>query len=214
MHRRCYPAGAATVGEMADDDRQQVARLRHLFETITDVVSYRYRVEPTPGYEYISANCVAMIGYSAEEFYEDPDLWQKLVHPDDVDALQLMFIPGSGPITVRWRTRWGDERWALQSASVIQDTGGSVVAFEGLVYDITRRVRLEEERRQRGFELHNEVVQGLAVARLAFDVDDRSRLDHSLTETLEAARRLVEELLGPGTIDAGDLRQSQPDAPA
>ena len=69
----------------------------------------------------------------------------------------------------------------------------------------------ERLRHRIGLELHDEVVQGLAVARLAFDVDDRDRLDHALTQTLEAARRLVEELLGPGAIDAGDLRQGLTD---
>lgn len=189
------------------DDRAEAERLRHLFETIGDVVSYRYRVLPTPGYEYISANCERLVGYTADEFYENPDLWQRLVHTDDQDALQLMFVPGAPPITVRWITKTGDLRWAVQSASTTLDREGNVVAFEGVVYDITHRVRLAEERRQRGLELHDEVVQGLAVARLAFDVEDRERLDHALTQTLNAARRLVEELLGPGVIDAGDLRQ-------
>ncbi|MBV8985803.1 MAG: PAS domain-containing protein, partial [Acidimicrobiia bacterium] len=195
-----------TVDDLGDD-RAAAERLRQLFETIGDVVSYRYRVMPTPGYEYISANCESLVGYSAEEFYDDPELWLKLVHPDDQEALQLMFVPGASPITVRWRTRDGDLRWALQSASTRVDAHGNVVAFEGLVYDITERVRLVEERRQRGLELHDQVVQGLAVARLAFDVDDRERLDQALTQSLNAARRLVEELLGPGVIDAGDLRQ-------
>jgi PAS domain S-box-containing protein len=189
------------------DDRAEAERLRHLFESIGDVVSYRYRVMPTPGYEYISANCERLAGYSAQEFYDDPDLWQKLVHPDDQDAIQLMFVPGATPITVRWISRDGSVLWALQSASTTLDANGNVVAFEGVVYDITDRVRMSEERRQRGLELHDEVVQGLAVARLAFDVDDRERLDHALTQSLNAARRLVEELLGPGVIDAGDLRQ-------
>jgi PAS domain S-box-containing protein len=193
------------------DDRTEVERLRHLFETIGDVVSYRYRVLPTPGYEYISANCEGLVGYTAEEFYDNPDLWQRLVHPDDQDALQLMFVPGASPITVRWLTRDGDVRWAVQNASTTVDRDGNVVAFEGVVYDVTDRVRLAEERRHRGLELHDQVVQGLAVARLAFDVDDRDRLDHALTQTLEAARRLVEELLGPGVIDAGDLRQELTD---
>ncbi|MBV8385261.1 MAG: PAS domain-containing protein [Acidimicrobiia bacterium] len=195
-----------TVDDLGDN-RAAAERLRQLFETIGDVVSYRYRVMPTPGYEYISANCESLVGYSAEEFYDDPELWLKLVHPDDQEALQLMFVPGASPITVRWRTRDGDLRWALQSASTRVDAHGNVVAFEGLVYDITERVRLVEERRQRGLELHDQVVQGLAVARLAFDVDDRERLDQALTQSLNAARRLVEELLGPGVIDAGDLRQ-------
>lgn len=199
-----------TVDDLGDD-RVAAERLRQLFETIGDVVSYRYRVMPTPGYEYISANCESLVGYSAEEFYDDPELWLKLVHPDDREALQLMFVPGASPITVRWRTRDGDLRWALQSASTSVDAHGNVVAFEGLVYDITERVRLVEERRQRGLELHDQVVQGLAVARLAFDVDDRERLDQALTQSLNAARRLVEELLGPGVIDAGDLRQELAD---
>ncbi|MBV9412516.1 MAG: PAS domain-containing protein, partial [Acidimicrobiia bacterium] len=184
-----------TIDDLADD-RAGAERLRHLFESIGDVVSYRYRVLPTPGYEYISANCERLVGYSAQEFYDDPDLWLKLVHPDDQDAIQLMFVPGASPITVRWLTRRGGVRWALQSASTTLDGSGNVVAFEGVVYDITERVRMSEERRQRGLELHDEVVQGLAVARLAFDVDDRERLDHALTQSLNAARRLVEELLG------------------
>ena len=193
------------------DDRAEAERLRQLLETIGDVVSYRYRVIPTPGYEYISANCEALVGYTAAEFYEDPDLWLKLVHPDDHDAVQLMFVPGATPITVRWITKDGQVLWSLQSASTTLDGNGNVVAFEGIVYDITDRVRSAEEKRRRGLELHDEVVQGLAVARMAFDVDDRERLDHALTQSLNAARRLVEELLGPGVIDAGDLRQELSD---
>jgi len=195
------------VENHGDDDRAEAERLRHLFETIGDVVSYRYRVLPTPGYEYISANCERLVGYTADEFYDDPDLWQSLVHTDDQAALQLMFVPGAPPITVRWITKTGDVRWAIQSASTTLDSDDNVIAFEGVVYDITDRVRLAEERRQRGLELHDQVVQGLAVARMAFDVDDRERLDQALTTSLNAARRLVEELLGPGVIDAGDLRQ-------
>lgn len=205
----------STVGSVSvddrDDDRAEAQRLRHLFESIGDVVSYRYRVIPTPGYEYISANCERLVGYPAQEFYDDPDLWQKLVHPDDQDAIQLMFIPGAAPITIRWISRDGTVLWALQSASATLDANGNVVAFEGVVYDITDRVRIAEERRQRGLELHDQVVQGLAVARMAFDVDDRERLDQALTTSLDAARRLVEELLGPGVIDAGDLRQELTD---
>jgi signal transduction histidine kinase len=90
------------------------------------------------------------------------------------------------------------------------DEQAQVERFRNLVETVAR---LEDERRRLGFELHDEVVQGLAVARLAFDVDDRERLDHSLTQTLAAARRLVEELLGPDAIDAGDLRQHLPEAP-
>src|SRR5438067_8633513 len=173
------------------EPRDHADRLGELLESIGGVVSFRYRFEPTPGYEYISASCGPLIGYSPDDFYADPDLWQKLVHPDDRERLQAMFMPNASPVTVRWRTREGDWRWAVQSASLVHDGDGRLIAFEGLVFDVTERVRLEEERRRRALELHDEVVQGLAVARMAFDVEDRERLDSSLTSTLESARRLA-----------------------
>ena len=39
-----------------------------------------------PGFEYVSPAATAITGYDPEEFYADPDLGYKLVHPEDHES--------------------------------------------------------------------------------------------------------------------------------
>ena len=190
------------------EDEQLVGRLRHLIEGVGDVISYRYRVLPTPGYEYISSNILRLSGYDVEEFYADPFLWEKIVHPDDRDTLQRILEPDWGPVTVRWRSRDGRLRWAVQNVSLISGADGKLMAFEGMVYDVTERVEAERDRLDRALRLHDDVVQALAVARMAFDLEETDRLDRALGEALEAARHLVAEVLGEQVLEPGILRRA------
>ena len=52
------------------------------------------------------------------------------------------------------------------------------------------------ERRRQALEIHDNVVQGLALAKLSFELGDDATGRAALEETLEAARRLVSDLLG------------------
>ena len=47
----------------------------------------------------ISEQTTTILGYSPEEWYADPDLWTKLVHPEDADRLETLMRlvePGAG----------------------------------------------------------------------------------------------------------------------
>ena len=55
---------------------------RLLSENIQDLI-YRYRLIPSPCFEYISPSIESIIGYTQEECYSDPKIIQKIVHPDD-----------------------------------------------------------------------------------------------------------------------------------
>jgi signal transduction histidine kinase len=82
------------------------------------------------------------------------------------------------------------------------------VAFEGIVYDVTDRVEAERDRLDRALRLHDDVVQALAVARMAFDLEENDQLDRALGEALEAARHLVAEVLGEQVLEPGALRRA------
>src|SRR5215212_7816731 len=62
--------------------RRSEERFRLLAENAQDFI-YRYQLKPTPGFEYVSPSATAIIGYTPEEHYADPELRFKLVHPDD-----------------------------------------------------------------------------------------------------------------------------------
>lgn len=205
---RGWEARRRTVVFLSDTTEPTSDAIRAVVEQLGDVVSYRYRVLPQPGYEYISGNVTDLIGHGPDEFYADPMIWERLVHPDDRDALQQMFEPGSPAITVRWQCADGGMRWVRQTARPALDDAGQMIAFEGVVLDVTPIVEAHDDRRRHALQLHDDVVQGLAVARLAFDVRDEERLDTALRNTLDAAQRLVRELFGEDLPGPGELRRS------
>jgi signal transduction histidine kinase len=81
---------------------------------------------------------------------------------------------------------------------------------------LVRRSALFEdglERERQALEIHDNVVQGLASAKLAFELDERDRGLAALEQTLTSARRIITDLLGtPGDFltDGGGLRRDRP----
>ena len=72
----------------------------------------------------------------------------------------------------------------------------------------------QREREQEALDIHDNIVQGLAEAQLAFDVGRPEQAREAVDRTLAAARRIMTELLGePGErneLSPGDLRRSTP----
>jgi signal transduction histidine kinase len=70
------------------------------------------------------------------------------------------------------------------------------------------------ERERQALEIHDNVVQGLAEAQMAFDVGRPQQAREAVDRTLVAARRLITERLGePGSgieLRPGALRRSRP----
>lgn len=122
------------------------ARFRHLAENARDII-YRYRLKPTPAFEYISPSITRIMGYKPEEYYADPEIGQKLVHPEDMAKLMATVtatIPATEPTTIRWVRKDGQIIWTEQENVFIRDAKGQAVAIEGVARDITRRKQAEE----------------------------------------------------------------------
>ncbi len=70
------------------------------------------------------------------------------------------------------------------------------------------------ERQRQALEINDNVVQGLAEAKLALQLDQREQSEEALTATLAAARRIITDLLGEEgdetRLGAGDLRRTTP----
>jgi len=129
--------------------RESEERFRRLAENAPDLI-YRYRFTPAPAFEYVSPAVKAMIGYAPEEFYGDPGLAFKLVHPDDLIHLEV--LKNSPPtsmtdLTLRWLHKDGTLIWTEQRLMPIVDAAGQVLAIEGIVRNVTRRKLIEDSLR-------------------------------------------------------------------
>jgi|Deesub1362A_J573_1020465.scaffolds.fasta_scaffold00069_96 diguanylate cyclase (GGDEF)-like protein/PAS domain S-box-containing protein len=168
--------------------RKSEERFRLLAENARGIV-YRLQLVPERRFEYVSPATTAIIGYTPEEYYQDPHLDYKLVHADDRHLLADLVsgkIDGTEPLVLRWVRRDGRVIWVEQHNVPIYDAGGNLVAIEGVAWDITERKKMEE--RLEYFSLHDPLT-GL-YNRAYFE---------------EEMRRLDIKRYGPVSLIVGDL---------
>lgn len=147
-------------------------RYRRITEAITD---YIYTVRIADGYPaetFHGPTCVAVTGYTSEEFRSDPYLWIRMVPAEDqeiVRAQALGVLSGKDPEAIEHRimTKGGRIRWVSNSIVPNYDVDGKLVAYDGLIRDITNRKIAEEtlrESEERYRQLVETMNEGLAMA--------------------------------------------------
>jgi hypothetical protein len=111
-------------------------------------------------------------------------------------------------------------RLAWDPAWVVWDTIGAAVAvyywsLRQTYGPLMRGAKLFDdlrERQRQALEINDNIVQGLAEAKLALQLDERQHSEEVLTATLAAARRIITDLLGEAGDDsrlgAGHLRRT------
>ena len=194
-----------------------------LLENAPDMV-YRYRLTPPRGTEYTTGAVQAITGHTPAEFYADPELAGKAVHPDDRPLLMLRAAKSSRawktPVTMRWVHADGRVVWAEHRRVPIRDTRGKVIAVEGIARDITALVEAqqqlhasqdqlrrlaaslqtarEEERATLARELHDELGQTLTALKLELArTADVLKVSSRNTDTMNRLQSLV------GLVDIG-----------
>ena len=124
----------------ASEIESHESRFRLLAEHAPDVIS-RYRVLPSPAFEYVSPSVEAVLGVPPAAFYEDPGLMERLVHPDDRHLLMLdPAAPGvANAVLLRLSHADGHWVWLEQRSTPVLDSNGQLVAVEGVARDVSER---------------------------------------------------------------------------
>jgi len=106
---------------------------RAVLENVPDLV-YRYRFRPTPGFDYVSPSSTAVVGYTPEEHYADPELGRRIVRPEDLPILMdAIEHPDPGAVyRIRWRHKDGRELTTEQRLRPIHGRDGALVAVVGV----------------------------------------------------------------------------------
>lgn len=129
--------------------QQSEERYRRITETITDYM-YTVRFENGQAGETIhSPGCVAVTGYTEQEYAADPYLWLRMIVPEDYAAVmqQIQKVSeGQGPQALEHRIIYKDGtlRWVKSSLVPHNDEQGQLESYDGLIQDITARKQAEE----------------------------------------------------------------------
>jgi diguanylate cyclase (GGDEF)-like protein/PAS domain S-box-containing protein len=98
---------------------------------------------------YVSPQIEAILGYTPQEYIDDPDLWSAMLHPDDRATAIETYVRGRDagePFTFEYRLVGRDGRvvWFRDSAVVLPASDGRPAQIQGVMLDITERRDAEE----------------------------------------------------------------------
>lgn len=99
-------------------------------------------------FRYVSPACGRISGYPAAAFIKDPDLFTRIIHPEDRD-LYLTHLHGDqtqiGHVPLRFRiyARTGELRWIEHLCMRVTDSNDRPLGHRGSNLDVTEKVALE-----------------------------------------------------------------------
>lgn len=128
-------------------------KYRMLIDNVSELVySVEIQDDPFSGrVTFASQQSENLIGYRSEEFIKDPGLWFRLLHPEDISAVQestktIFESKEAGLREYRLRHKnTGIYRWLSDRVVPRLDGSGNVAGFFGVARDVTARRLMEEQ---------------------------------------------------------------------
>ncbi|MDX8405970.1 MAG: PAS domain S-box protein, partial [Mariprofundus sp.] len=131
----------------AEKLRASEARLEHLLQASPAVI-YSCAVEPPFAVSFISPNISRQMGYTSQQFFDDPDFWSAHIHPDDskrvFDGLPQLFEHDHHTHEYRFRHADGSWLWIRDELRLICDAAGDPQEIVGYWIDINERKQQEQ----------------------------------------------------------------------
>ena len=152
-------------------------------------------------------------GFEPQSFNASYDRFIALIHPDDRDRIRAVHARAyetGEPYEMEERVVRpdGSVRLLWSNGEVIRDDDGTPIRMIGVCRDVTEQRAAEEEarhaaervaqvelRRRQAMELNDNVVQGLVLLLWKLEADDLDDAHRVAERTLNAARKMMDDLL-------------------
>ncbi len=162
------------VRERTEQVQQSEKLYRLLLASVTD---YHYTVEVRDGQAVATTHtpsCLAVTGYSMEEFLQNPNLWIAMVPEEDRAAVlehAQAALEGRNPTQLEHRIirKDGQVRWIRDRVVIRRDEAGRVAFYDGILTDVTEEKLAQLEVRQLTQSLEQRVVERTAQLKAAHD---------------------------------------------
>jgi len=189
--------------------RESEERFRLFAQNALDVL-YRVSLEPRPRFDFVSGSVTEVLGYLPEEFYADPALALRALHPEErtrqEELRRQLDANDTMALTLRWIRADGTVAYTEHRQRVTRDVLGRVVSIEGIARDVTDRRRAEEQQ-WKTYALLQAVVDGSNDAIFVKDLEGRYVLINPVGAVLLG--REVSEVLGKRDVDLFSMESAR-----
>lgn len=149
-HGLMYDITQRREAEMSARDTE--ARYRALVEQVPAVTYTRDVMvgSDAASAQYVSPQIQHLLGYAAEEWSTDPDLWRERIHAEDRDRVLGDWetsVRARGVFRAEYRihARDGHPLWIRDEAVPVSRIGSGPRRYQGVMYDITERKLAEDQ---------------------------------------------------------------------
>lgn len=128
----------------------QLATQQHLNSIMDSLQDVVWSTDPH-SFEvlYLSPAAEAVYGRPVSAFYEHPEFWIQVVHPDDQSRvhtfMETLLEAGQTEMEYRILRPDGSIRWILDRARVIYGANDEVLRLDGVASDITERILAQQK---------------------------------------------------------------------
>jgi PAS domain S-box-containing protein len=172
-------------------------RYRALIEQIP-VVTFMAALDESIHELYVSPQIQTLLGFTQQEWLEDPFLWYNQLHPHDRERWQREFARTCTTgvqfkSEYRFIARDGRVVWVHGECQLIRDDAGQPLFLQGIAYDITESKRAEEQLQRMHRDLELMVQQ--RTQELATSNTELARSNAELTQFAYVASHDLQEPL-------------------
>jgi PAS domain S-box-containing protein len=165
----------STIRDVTDRIEYEAERRQREAELAKLETRYRSLVEGIPavtfvapfdeelGELYVSPQIVDLLGFTQEEWLNDPVLWHRQLHPEDRERWHREFArtcASAAPFAsiYRFKARDGRTVWVHGEAKVVRDRSGRPLFLQGVAFDITEQKQAETQLTQLNRTLNERVA--------------------------------------------------------
>ncbi|MBJ6727777.1 sensor histidine kinase [Geomesophilobacter sediminis] len=183
-----YDRMATEIGRSHEALRQVADKYRVVADNTYD---WEFWIDAAGQFVYTSPSCQRVSGRTAGEFLADPELMERIVHPDDVPLFRehRHDLGNGAPATARLQFRIfhtdGSLRWIEHACRPIHDAAGNFQGIRGSNRDITEQIDADAALRKVSRELEQRVEERTgALNRKTTELADSQRALINLVDDL------------------------------
>lgn len=129
---------------------EEIRKSEEKFRILADYTyDWEYWINPDRTFVYTTPSCIRITGYTAEDFYLEPNLLERIIHPDDFSHMTDHFTQPdltfeTCSLDFRIISRKGDVRWINHICEPIFNENGTFLGRRVTNRDITTRKNAQE----------------------------------------------------------------------
>ncbi len=183
--------------------KESMERYRFLVENIPAVV-YLVANDDDRRTLYVSPQVERALGYTRDEWLDQPDIWMELLHPDDREITLADHDDHNDtgkPWSQEYRLIASDGRavWFRDVANLVRDEAGKPLYWLGVQLDVTQLQFAQEDLRAARDDLEHRVLERTAELEeanelLMLEISERRRVEEDLRAAEHRYRLLAEQI--------------------